>query len=98
MVKPIVKMTLGNLLRKAREAKDMTTTFVALRVDIKPSALILVEKGEKYPAPEYFMDLCKLLVIDQERAWRLLKEEKLKLYEQRLLREYQVSPAPERRK
>jgi transcriptional regulator with XRE-family HTH domain len=92
------KMSLGYLLRKAREAKNMTTTFVALRVDIAPSVLILIEKGEKYPTPEYFLDLCKLLGADQEKAWKLLRDEKLKFYEQRLSREYQVSPAPERRR
>jgi len=76
----------------------MTTTFVALRVDILPSVLILIEKGEKYPAPEYFLDLCKLLGADQEKAWKLLREEKMKFYEQRLMREYQISPALGRRK
>lgn len=98
MVKLIPKMTLGHLLKKAREAQDCTTTFIALRVDIKPSTLILVEKGEKYPTPDYFVDLCKLLEIDYEKAWKLLREEKMKLYEQRLMREYQyIDPTRDRK-
>lgn len=91
MMKPKIELTLGKLLKQARESKDMTTTFVALRVDIKPSLLIMVEKGEKYPTPDYFADLCRLLDVEMQTAWRLLKQEKEKLYEQRLSREYRVS-------
>jgi transcriptional regulator with XRE-family HTH domain len=87
----VTQLTLGKLLKQARESKDMTTTFVALRVDIKPSLLIMVEKGEKYPTPDYFADLCRLLDLDVQKAWMLLKREKEKLYEQRLSREYRIS-------
>ena len=69
----------------------MTTTFVALRMNINPSTLILVEKGEKYPTPDYFMELCVLLDMDPNLAWGLLKKEKVKIYEQRLIREYSQS-------
>lgn len=94
----IQKLTLGRLIKQARETKNYTTTFVALRMDIAPSVLILVEKGEKHPAPDYFLDLCKLLNINQEKAWRLLRDEKVKVYEQRLLREYQqLDPTREKR-
>jgi hypothetical protein len=66
----------------------VSETFVALRLDIRPSLLILIEKGEKYPTSEYFVDLCKLLDVDIQKAWGLLKLERIKFYEQRLNREY----------
>lgn len=66
----------------------MSTIFVALRVDIRPSLLILIEKGDKHPTPDFFIDLCKLLEVDLQEAWKLLKAERMKFYEQRLRREY----------
>jgi hypothetical protein len=66
----------------------MSETFVALRLDIRPSLLILIEKGDKYPTPDFFVDLCKLLEVDLQKAWGLLKQERMKFYEQRLSREY----------
>jgi cytoskeletal protein RodZ len=81
-------MTLGKMLREARESKDMTTTFVALRVDIKPSFLIMIEKGDKYPTSQFFVDLCRMVGVDPVAAYKLYKKEKVKLYEQRLNREF----------
>lgn len=79
---------MGKLLKTARESKEYTTVFVALRVGINPSLLILIENGEKHPTPDFFADLCKVLELDIPQAWSLLKAERVKFYEQRLTREY----------
>ena len=76
------------MLKTAREDKELTTIFVALRVGITPSFLILIEKGDKFPTPDYFADLCKLLDVDLAKAWKLLHDERMKFYEQRLNREF----------
>ena len=79
---------LGKILQRARELKNYTPAAIALKMDISLAELKAVEKGDKHPTPDYFVDICKLLDVDLEKAWDLLEYEKLYIYRIRFIREY----------
>lgn len=57
-------------------------------MDISVAELKAIEKCDKHPTPDYFVDICKLLDVDLERAWDLLEYEKIYIYRMRFVREY----------
>jgi dTDP-glucose pyrophosphorylase/transcriptional regulator with XRE-family HTH domain len=65
---------LGAVLRRAREAGNLTRQALASRVDVDPSYIYLLETNKRQPSKEVLLDLAQALGItdDELNKWLLM--------------------------
>jgi repressor LexA len=71
------KMTLGEILKKARLDKKLLQENVGEKLGINRSSLSLIENGKVLPSYRLLQQLCNLYNLDQERHAQILGKEKM---------------------
>jgi transcriptional regulator with XRE-family HTH domain len=77
-------MTLGDLVREARERLGWTQSHLAERVGVTPSFVTKVEKNEALPSYDRLLALANVLVLDSEQLLSLMEQAKQERTEQRI--------------
>ncbi|MCI0456191.1 MAG: helix-turn-helix domain-containing protein [Gemmataceae bacterium] len=77
-------MTLGAVIRDARQRLGWTQTELAQRVGVDPSAIAKLEKDVLLPRLDLTHALAKLLILDSERLEAMVDRARQKRHQQRI--------------
>lgn len=64
--------TPGEILKDARQKKQLTQVEVAHKADLHPNTYAKIERGENMPSPESIRKLIKVLDIEASKIPQLL--------------------------